>query len=285
MNENILQWQGGRLDFSSGCVVMGILNVTADSFSDGGMFLDADRAVARGVEMAGQGAAIIDIGAESTRPGARPVSADEQIARVIPVIKGLSRQVEAPLSIDTRDPEVARAALDAGASMINDVTALGDEGMVRLAGERQVPVILMHMQGTPETMQEAPQYGDVVSEVLGYLLERAKRAEEAGVRKEMIFIDPGIGFGKTLEHNIELLASMGRFVGSGYRVLVGTSRKRFIGELTGGEKPSDRLFGTAATVAIAAAMGAAVVRVHDVRQMCEVVSVANRIGRKLFESM
>lgn len=269
-----LQWPSGKLDFSGGAVVMGILNVTPDSFSDGGQFLDIDRAVARGVEMAQQGAAIIDIGAESTRPGSEGVSADEQIARVIGVIKQLSKKIDIPISIDTTNATVSNAALEAGASIINDITALTDEAMMRLAVERNVPVILMHMQGAPRTMQTAPSYTDVVAEVCESLMERAKAAEASGIPREYILLDPGIGFGKTLEHNLQLLNRLNRLCDLGYRVLVGTSRKRFIGQITGRETPADRIFGTAATVAIAIEKGASVIRVHDVAEMVDVVKVS-----------
>lgn len=263
------------MDFSAGCILMGILNVTPDSFSDGGRFTDVDRAVAHGAAMAKAGAAIIDVGPESTRPGAEPVSTDEQIRRAAEVIKKLTAKVKAVISIDTRDSEVASAALDAGAGMINDITALADDRMAELAAKRAVPVVLMHMQGTPQTMQAEPEYDDVVSEVLDFLLARAKRAQNFGIAREMIFIDPGIGFGKTTEHNLELLRNIDKFVATGYRVLVGTSRKRFIGELTGREKPSERIFGTAATVALAAADGVSVVRVHDVEAIIDVIKITN----------
>jgi dihydropteroate synthase len=250
---------------------MGILNVTPDSFSDGGEFLDTDKAVVHGEYMAGAGAAIIDVGAESSRPGSKPVGTGEQIERAIPVIKQLAGKIDIPISIDTTDAAVARAALAAGAAMINDIGALGDDEMAKLAAQEQVPVVLMHMQGEPATMQAEPKYDDVVGEVLSYLISRAKRAEGFGIAKNMIFIDPGIGFGKTSEHNLELLRNLDRFVASGYRVLVGTSRKWFIGELTGKKEPAERIFGTAATVALAAAAGVSVVRVHDVAQMVDVL--------------
>lgn len=275
----IVEWQAGRLDFSAGCIVMGILNVTPDSFSDGGRFLDVDAAVAHGIKMANDGAAIIDIGGESTRPGSHPVTAAEQIERVVPVIEKLAAQIEVPISIDAKDPAVTAAALDAGASIVNDISALADDGMVRLAADRQVPVILMHMQGTPSDMQQAPHYDDVVTEVLEYLLARARHAQEFGISKEMIFIDPGIGFGKTFDHNLQLLRSLDRFIASGYRVLLGTSRKRFLGRLTGKDSPPDRILGTAATVALAAARGVSIVRVHDVAEMTDVLRVANALTR------
>lgn len=276
---NILEWPKGRLDFSEGCLIMGILNVTPDSFSDGGQFLDARRAVEHGVQMAAEGAAIIDVGGESTRPGSAPVCADEQIARVVPVIRELRRRASVPISIDTYRFEVAKATLEAGAAMINDITALGDERMAELAAERQVPVVLMHIQGTPAMMQIEPKYDDVVGEVLEFLLGRAALAERLGIAKEKIFIDPGIGFGKTLDHNLSLLRNIDKFVASGYRVLVGTSRKSFIGRITGREDPMQRIFGTAATVALCAAAGVSVVRVHDVAEMADVVKVVAAVNR------
>jgi dihydropteroate synthase len=273
----LLEWPKGRLDFSAGCIVMGVLNVTPDSFSDGGRFLDTDKAIEHGLKMAAEGAAIIDIGAESTRPGAEPVSADEQVKRVVPVIEALCNRIEVPISIDANSSEVAKAALEAGAAIINDITALSEEGMGELAAEEQVPVILMHMQGTPATMQIEPKYEDVVGEVLQFLLEGAKRAEQFGIPKERIFIDPGIGFGKTLVHNLLLLRNINKFVTTGYRVLVGTSRKSFIGKITDKNKPSDRIFGTAASIALCIAAGVSIVRVHDVSEMVDVVKVANAI--------
>jgi dihydropteroate synthase len=274
---DVLKWPGGRLDFSTGCLVMGVLNVTPDSFSDGGKFFDTKRAIEHGLEMAKAGATIIDVGPESTRPGAEPVSADEQIRRAVPVIKGLTKKIRVPVSIDTRDYKVARAALDAGAAMINDITALADDRMAKLAAERKVPVILMHIQGTPETMQVEPKYKNVVREVLTFLVDRAKRAEGFGIPKERIFIDPGIGFGKTLEHNLALLKNLERFTKDGYRVCVGTSRKSFIGRITGKANPAERLFGTAGTVAFSVMSGASIVRIHDVAEITQVVKVVNAI--------
>ena len=279
-NHNILVWPGGKLDFTDGCIVMGVLNITPDSFSDGGDFLDTPRAVGHGVKMAQEGAAIIDIGAESTRPGSQAVGAKEQIKRVVPVIEELVARIKIPVSIDSKDYEVTKAALNAGASIINDITALSDRRTTQLAAEKKVPIVLMHMQGSPGTMQIEPRYKDVVNEVLNYLLGRAKTAQSKGIEKEKIFIDPGIGFGKTLEHNIELLRNIDVFVNSGFRVLLGTSRKSFISDLTGKKIPKERIFGTAATVAIAVATGVSVMRVHDVAQMVDVVKVANKIRRK-----
>ena len=278
-DENIVEWPRGRLDFSAGCLIMGVLNVTPDSFSDGGQFFDADKAIEHGLRMSAEGAAIIDVGAESTRPGSEAVSANEQIRRAIPIIQTLARKADVPISIDTYDPEVAQTALQAGAAMINDITALSDERMAKLAAEQHVPVVLMHMQGTPATMQVEPKYGDVVAEVRQFLLDRAKRAEQLGICKNMIFIDPGIGFGKMLEHNLLILRLIRKFVKSDYRVLVGTSRKSFIGQITGKKDPSDRIFGTAATVALCAAAGVSIVRVHDVAAMADVIRVAGAIKK------
>ncbi len=194
------------------------------------------------------------------------------------MIQALARHARTPISIDTRDVEVAKAALDAGAGMINDITALADDRMAGLAADCQVPVVLMHMQGTPATMQAKPVYHDVVGEVLSFLLERAARAQGAGIPGERIFIDPGIGFGKDKEHNLDLLRGLDRLVSTGYRVLVGPSRKRFIGQVTGRDLPADRVFGTAAVVALCAAAGVSVVRVHDVAAMVDVVKMAGSIG-------
>jgi len=274
----LVEWPRGKLNFSNGCIVMGVLNVTPDSFSDGGKFFDTDKAIKHGLQMAADGAAIIDVGGESTRPGAEPISIEEQIKRVIPVIEALANKINIPISIDTYNYEVTKAALNAGAAMLNDITALSDERMGKLAAEQQVPVVLMHMQGTPATMQAEPKYEDVVSEVLEFLLKQAKRAEKFGIPKERIFIDPGIGFGKTLEHNLELLRNIHKFVATGYRVCIGTSRKSFVGKLTGKENPANRIFGTAATVALCVAAGVSIVRVHDVAEMVDVVNVSRAIS-------
>ncbi len=279
-SNNILQWPKGKLDFSQGCLIMGILNVTPDSFSDGGQYFDTEKAIAHGIEMASHGAAIIDIGGESTRPGSEPVSLNDEIERVTPVIEALRDKINIPISIDTYNVEAAKAALDSGAAMINDITALSDERMGELAAKYEIPVILMHMQGTPATMQAEPKYKDVVREVLEYLLDRVNRAEQAGIPKERIFIDPGIGFGKTFEHNLELLRNIDKFVATGYRVLVGTSRKSFIGKITGKKNPSDRIFGTAATVALCAASGVSITRVHDISQMYDVIKITNALHKR-----
>jgi dihydropteroate synthase len=278
MMNPVLQWPRGRLDFSRGCLVMGILNVTPDSFSDGGQFLDSDAAVEHGLKMAEQGAAVIDVGGESTRPGSKPVPPAEQIRRTVPVIGALAERIDVPISIDTTDFEVARAALLAGASIINDITALADARMTEVAVQQQVPVVLMHMQGTPATMQAEPRYGDVVAEVRDFLVWRAEKAVRLGIPKERVFIDPGIGFGKTLEHNLLLLRNLDKLAATGYRVLAGPSRKGFVGKITGRDKPVERVFGTAAAVAHCVAMGASIVRVHDVPEMVDVVKVSRAIA-------
>lgn len=277
MNDKILKWQKWEIDFSCGAVIMGILNTTPDSFSDGGLWLNEDKAVEHGVQMANQGAAIIDVGAESTRPGSEKISAAEQIQRAVKVIQRLSLHINTPISIDTQDYQVAQAAVEAGASIINDISGFDDPKMIELASQKQLPIVIMHMKGSPQNMQDNPVYDDVVGEVLDFLIQRANLCMQAGIKKDMIFIDPGIGFGKTIEHNILLLKNIGRFTAAGFRVLIGTSRKKFIGQITNKQNPAQRLFGTAATAAIAAYEGADVVRVHDVEQMYDTIKVANAL--------
>jgi dihydropteroate synthase len=246
--------------------VMGILNVTPDSFSDGGRFNTVDAAVAHAVAMASAGADWIDIGGESTRPGSHPVSAAEQIDRVVPVIRQIRRELSSPLSVDTTRAEVAEAALDAGADLVNDISAGRDDpAMLPLIAARGVPVILMHMQGNPQSMQENPAYSDVVREVRDFLLQRLTYARTIGIDPADVLLDPGIGFGKSTDHNLQLLGALDELTSLGCPLVVGTSRKRFIGTVTG--ETGDRAFGTAATVAWAVAKGAAVVRVHDVPAM------------------
>jgi dihydropteroate synthase len=243
---------------------MGVLNVTPDSFSDGGRYASFDDAVAHGVEMASAGADIIDVGGESTRPGADPVTAEDESARVVPVISALVEQGVA-VSIDTAKPVVAAAAIEAGAMVVNDVTGLRDPEMVDLVSSHGSGVVIMHMQGEPRTMQQNPHYGDVVLEVRDFLVERAGRAEEAGVRRDRIAIDPGIGFGKTFQHNLELLRNLDQLVETGYPVLLGASRKAFLGRILGGNVPApERDPATGATVALAIEQGVAIVRVHNV---------------------
>jgi len=242
---------------------MGILNITPDSFSDGGVFMEPDKAVPRAVEMAEQGAAIIDIGGESTRPGAAAVSAQQEMDRVLPIIEAVSAGVDVPVSIDTSKPEVMRAAVAVGAGFVNDVCALQQDGALQAASDCKVPVCLMHMQGEPRTMQESPQYEDVVADVIAFLDQRIKAAIEAGIDKTSIVVDPGFGFGKSLHHNMALLNNLEKFETLGVPILAGLSRKSMIGMALG--LPADqRLHASVALALIAAQNGARIVRVHDV---------------------
>jgi dihydropteroate synthase len=255
--------------------IMGILNVTPDSFSDGGRWLDPDAAVRRGVELVAEGADILDIGGESTRPGAAEVPADEELRRVTPVIEALARQVAVPLSVDTRRSLVARAALAAGAAIVNDVSALGDPEMAAVVRAAGAGVVLMHMRGTPADMQRAPQYEDVVAEVRAFLAVRIEVAAAAGIGRERIVIDPGLGFGKTTAHNLALLGALERLALLA-PVLVGASRKRFIGELTGA--PVDGRLAGSLTVAVWSVLrGAAILRVHDVAATRAAVRMAGAL--------
>jgi dihydropteroate synthase len=255
---------------------MGVVNVTPDSFSDGGLYLDPAAAIAHGEELTRAGAEILDVGGESTRPGAEEVPAEEELRRIEPVVAGLAGG-QATVSIDTSKRRVAEAALDAGAGIVNDVTALrGDPEMAALCAERGATVILMHMLGTPRTMQDEPRYGDVVDDVKAFLAGRIEAATAAGVAEERIWLDPGIGFGKGTEHNLELLRRLGELRELGRPLVVGTSRKSFIGRLDGSEA-QDRLGGTIASSVFAAAEGAEVLRVHDVAEVGEAMAVAGAI--------
>jgi dihydropteroate synthase len=258
---------------------MGVLNVTPDSFSDGGRFLDARSAVEHALAMARAGADIIDVGGESTRPNAAPVSAEEELRRVVPVIERLHRQRGAfVISVDTTKAIVAEGALAAGARIVNDISALRfDPRMAGLVRERGAGLVLMHMQGTPQTMQQHPHYVDVVGEVRDFLRERLDAATAAGIAAESIAIDPGIGFGKTVQHNLQLLARLEVLGGLGQPLLVGVSRKSFLGKVLGKERPEERIWGTAAAVAWSVAHGANIVRVHDVDEMRQVVQVIEAI--------
>ena len=254
-------------------VVMGVVNVTPDSYSDGGEWLDAEAAIAHGHDLVAQGAAILDIGGESTRPGAEPVGEAEELRRVVPVLEGLAG-AGARLSIDTSKAAVAAAAIDAGATLVNDVTALrGDPDMAALVAERGCDVCLMHMLGEPRTMQRDPRYGDVVAEVAEFLAERLAHAVAHGIGAERVWLDPGIGFGKTIDHNLALLARLDEIVALGRPVGVGTSRKSFLGTITG-RKTADRVAATIATNVLALARGASVFRVHDVAQARDALLVA-----------
>jgi dihydropteroate synthase len=260
--------------------VMGVVNVTPDSFSDGGRFLEAGAAVAHALALAGQGADILDIGGESTRPGAEAVPEADELARVVPVVRALrAAGCAVPVSVDTAKAAVARAAVEAGADIVNDVSALeGDPAMADTVAALGVPVVLMHMRGTPRTMQAAPAYGNVAGEVRRHLERRVARAVAAGVRREAIAVDPGIGFGKTARHNLLLLRDLPHLARMGLPVVVGTSRKSFIGKVLGAEV-EERAWGTAATVAWAIAHGARVVRVHDVAEMAQVARMTDAIRR------
>ena len=258
--------------------VMGIVNVTPDSFSDGGAHDTADAAVAHALRLVEEGADALDIGGESTRPGAAEVEVEEELRRVVPVIERLAAQVAVPISIDSSKPEVMRAAVEAGAGMINDVYGLRREGALDAAAALGVPVVLMHMQGEPRSMQAAPQYDDVVGEVHRFLAERIFAAEMAGIPKQRIVVDPGFGFGKDTAHNLQLLAQFERFAELGVPVLAGLSRKRSIGELTGRDVPADRVAGSVAAHLIAAQRGAAIVRVHDVAATVDALKVWNAVA-------
>ncbi len=267
-------------------VIMGVLNLTPDSFSDGGAYTDPAKALEQALRMAAEGAAIIDVGGESTRPGATSVAAAEQIRRVLPVVRALRYALPKPvrISIDTRSAEVAAAAVEAGATMLNDVSAGRDDpALLGLAAASGLPIVLMHMQGTPQTMQSDPSYEDVVAEVCSFLLARAEAAQRAGVKPERIILDPGIGFGKTQQHNIALLAQLHRLVDTGYPVLLGTSRKRFMGSLCAESAPAALVGATCATTALGVAAGVRYFRVHDVqpnRQAAELAWAILRSGRE-----
>lgn len=253
--------------------IMGVLNVTPDSFSDGGEWFSFEDAVARGRALAADGAAILDVGGESTRPGAESVGEAEERRRVVPVIEALAGV--ARLSVDTSKLAVARAAVDAGATYVNDVTAFqADPGMAALVAERGCECCLMHMLGEPRTMQDAPRYDDVVSDVKAFLSQRAAFAVAEGVAEERIAVDPGIGFGKTLEHNLELLRRLDEIADLGFEVVIGTSRKSFLGRLTGRDDPHDRVAATLATTVLALERGATVFRVHDVAETADALKVA-----------
>ena len=258
--------------------VMGIVNVTPDSFSDGGAHDNVDTAVAHGLRLAAEGADILDVGGESTRPGAEPVGVEEELRRVIPVIERLARECPLPISVDSSKPEVMRAAVAAGAGMLNDVYALRGEGALDAAASLATPVVLMHMQGEPRSMQAEPHYEDVVSEVFRFLAERIFAAEMAGIDKKRIVVDPGFGFGKNRDHNLALLAQLRRFEELGVPVLAGLSRKKTIGELTGRSDPRERVHGSVAAHLIAAQHGARLLRVHDVAATVDALQVWNAVA-------
>jgi dihydropteroate synthase len=265
------------LDLAEPCV-MGVLNVTPDSFSDGGRYADLAAAVARGVAMVEEGAAIIDVGGESTRPGAAAVSVQEELARVIPVIEQLAARVAVPISVDTSKPAVMSAAIAAGATLVNDVRALREPGALDAVARTGAAVCLMHMQGEPRTMQASPAYEDVVAEVRRFLAGRVEACVAAGIARDRICVDPGIGFGKLPEHNLALLAGLGRLADPAIPVLVGVSRKSLIGIITG-RPAAERLAGSVAFAALAASRGAAIIRAHDVAATVDAVKVASALRR------
>jgi dihydropteroate synthase len=270
-------FKGHTLHFSGCPLVMGILNVTPDSFSDGGRFFDHASAVDHARRLIADGAHILDVGGLSTRPGSAPVSVDEELRRTVPVIEALTAGgITVPISIDTYRSEVAQAALKAGASMVNDISGLRfDRAMARVAGDAGAPVILMHIKGTPTDMQRNPSYHALIPEIMDYLRESIGIARNAGI--EQVVLDPGIGFGKTFGHNLEIINRLDQFVAMGWPVLVGPSRKAFIGQVLGGLGPDDRMEGTAAVVAACVMKGAHVIRVHDVREMSRVARMAHAV--------
>jgi dihydropteroate synthase len=277
-----LVWRCGEhhIELGGRTIVMGVLNVTPDSFSDGGRFLEVDAAVQRALQLRAEGADIVDVGGESTRPGAASVPVEEELRRVVPVVERL--HAEAPdlvVSVDTRTASVAGAAIDAGAAVVNDVAAGRDPRMLETVASSGAGYVVMHMLGDPATMQTDPHYDDVVEQVRTFLDDRLRAADEAGIGRDRLCVDPGIGFGKTVDHNLVLLRDIDRILDLGVPVLVGPSRKRFIGTLTGADDPTDRVEGTAAAVAWLAARGTHVVRVHDVKEMSRVVRVVDAIRR------
>lgn len=273
-----LTWKNYSFDFSKRTCIMGILNVTPDSFSDGGLFFNEESAVRQALRMQEEGADIIDIGGESTRPGAEKISVKEEIRRVLPVIEALAKKVRVPISIDTYKAPVAEAAVSAGASLINDISGLRfDPKMARVAARHKVPVVLMHIKGTPEDMQKAPAYRALVPEIIESLRESIAIAKDAGIPDNMIIIDPGIGFGKTVGHNLEIIRRLNEFEGLEKPILLGPSRKSFIGTILGGLPATERLEGTAAAVAVGIFNGANIIRVHDVKAMLRVARIADAL--------
>ncbi len=269
-----MSWEWRKADRPRPVLVMGVLNTAPDSFSDGGQFTEPDVAIAHGLRLEAEGADVVDVGGASSRPGSEAISVDEELARVMPVVEGLTARLRVPVSIDTSSAEVAEAALRAGARIVNDVTALrGDPAMGPLVARYDAGLVLMHMKGTPATMQEDPRYEDVVHEVKTFLAQRVRAALEVGVPPQRIAVDPGIGFGKTVDHNLELIRRIGELRALGHPVLIGPSRKRFIGALLG-VPVTERLEGTLAACAVAVVGGADAVRVHDVAPVRRAVDLA-----------
>jgi dihydropteroate synthase len=275
-----LVWRNYCFDFSEKTYVMGILNVTPDSFSDGGQYFDKSAAIKRAIQMSEDGADIIDIGGESTRPGSQPLAIEEELRRTLPVIEALTKEINTPISIDTYKSEVAKKALDAGAAMVNDISGLRfDPEMPKVVSAYKVPVVIMHIKGTPKEMQKNPAYEALIPEIMDYLRESIRSAKESGIAEDMIIIDPGIGFGKTFEHNLEIIHNLYNFTLLEKPLLVGPSRKAFIGKILGDAPAGDRLEGTAAAIAISIINGANIIRVHDVKEMVKVAKVASAVKR------
>lgn len=276
-----LTWANFSFDFSKKTYIMGILNVTPDSFSDGGLYYDTSSAIERAYRMVDEGADIIDIGGESTRPGSEQVTIGEELRRTIPVIESLAGKLTIPLSIDTYKSEVAKRALDAGASMVNDISGLRfDPEMLEVVSEYKVPVVIMHIKGTPKNMQQNPVYEALLPEIMDYIRMSIQIAEQSGISGDKIIIDPGIGFGKTFDHNLEIINNLHEFTLLEKPIMVGPSRKAFIGKILGDVPATERLEGTAATVVICIMNGANIVRVHDVKEIVKVVKVVDAIKRE-----
>ena len=276
-----LTWKNFSFDFSKKTYIMGILNVTPDSFADGGLYFDKSSAIERAYQIVEEGADIIDIGGESTRPGSEPISIKEELKRTIPVIEAISKKIKVPISIDTYKSEVAKVALDAGASMVNDISGLRfDPKMTDVVSEYKVPVVIMHIKGKPQDMQQNPVYEALIPEIIDYFRVGMKTAISAGVSEDKIIIDPGMGFGKTFDHNLEIINNLREFTFLEKPILVGSSRKAFIGKILGDAPATERLEGTAAAVAISIVHGANVVRIHDVKEMVKVAKVADAVKRE-----
>ena len=276
-----LIWKNFYLDFSKKTYVMGILNVTPDSFSEGGLYFDKSAAVERAHKMVEEGADIIDIGGESTRPGSEPIIIEEELRRTIPVIETLAKNIKVPISIDTYKSEVAKVALDAGASMVNDISGLRfDPKMPEVVSEYKVPMVIMHIKGTPKDMQQNPVYEALIPEIMDYLRGGIRIAKQSGISEDKIIIDPGIGFGKSFAHNLEVINNLREFTLLKKPILIGPSRKAFIGKILGDVPVTERLEGTAAAVAISIMKGANIIRVHDVKEMVKVAKVADAIKKE-----
>ncbi|MBM4128761.1 MAG: dihydropteroate synthase [Nitrospira sp.] len=279
-----LIWRDFSLDFSKKTYIMGILNVTPDSFSDGGLYFDRTKAIKRAFQIIEEGADMIDIGGESTRPGSEPITIDEELRRTIPVIEVLAGNIKIPISIDTYKSEVAKKALDAGASMVNDISGLRfDPLMADVVSMYGVPVVVMHIKGTPRDMQQNPVYEALIPEIMDYLRTSIHIAEQSGIPGDRIIVDPGIGFGKTFDHNLEIINNLQEFTLLEKPILIGPSRKAFIGKILGDVPAQERIEGTIAAVAICVMKGANIVRVHDIREIAKVVKVVDAIKREKIE--